>query len=124
MKKFLLSCLVIVVFSVYTLHDRSERTQAKVVIPSLPPAEPTPTSVPPTPETAGPFGPPVQTTPQPTALPTKQLGRYKDGAYTGNAADAIYGNLQVKAIIQGGTLTDVQFLQYPNDRPTSIEINT
>ena len=126
MKKFLLSSLVIVVFTMYVLHDRSERSEAKVVIPSqptLPPAESTPTSMPPTPEKAGPVEP-TQATAQPTSIPTQKLGRYKDGEYTGNAADAIYGNIQVKAIIQGGNITDVQFLQYPNDRQTSIEINT
>ena len=48
---------------------------------------------------------------------------YKDGTYTGNAADAFYGYIQVKVVISGGKLTDVQFLQYPNDRQTSIEIN-
>ena len=49
---------------------------------------------------------------------------YKDGTYTGVIADAYYGNLQVKAIITNGKLTDVQFLQYPNDQPTSVQINT
>jgi uncharacterized protein with FMN-binding domain len=49
---------------------------------------------------------------------------YKDGSYTGTAADAIYGYIQVKATVQGGKLTDVEFLQYPNDRRNSIEINT
>src|ERR1035437_3582237 len=49
---------------------------------------------------------------------------YKDGTYTGNPADAIYGTIQVKAIIQNGKITDVQFLQYPSDRSRSIAINT
>lgn len=49
---------------------------------------------------------------------------YKDGEYTGISADAFYGFIQVKAVIQNGKLTDVQFLQYPNDRNRSIEINS
>lgn len=49
---------------------------------------------------------------------------YKDGQYDGNAADAYYGLVQVRAIIQGGKLTDVVFLSYPNDRSESIKINT
>jgi uncharacterized protein with FMN-binding domain len=49
---------------------------------------------------------------------------YKDGQYDGNAADAYYGLVQVRAIIQGGKLTDVVFLSYPNDRNESIKINT
>ena len=49
---------------------------------------------------------------------------YKDGQYDGNVADAYYGLVQVRAIIQGGKLTDVVFLSYPNDRSESIKINT
>ncbi len=48
---------------------------------------------------------------------------YKDGTYTGPAEDAYYGNVQVQAIIQGGKITQVRFLQYPNDRPNSVAIN-
>jgi uncharacterized protein with FMN-binding domain len=48
---------------------------------------------------------------------------YKDGSYTGSVADAQWGNIQVKAIIQNGKITNVQFLQYPNDRNRSIQIN-
>ena len=48
---------------------------------------------------------------------------YKDGTYTGSVADAFYGNLQVQAVISGGKLTDVVFLQYPNDNRTSQSIN-
>ncbi len=51
-------------------------------------------------------------------------GIYKNGDYTGNIADAYYGNVQVKAIVSGGKITDVQFLDYPNDRQNSIRINT
>ncbi len=48
---------------------------------------------------------------------------YKDGTYTGSVADAIYGNIQVQATIQNGKITDVQFLQHPSDRSTSVAIN-
>jgi len=48
---------------------------------------------------------------------------YKDGTYTGIVADAFYGNLQVQAVIQGGRLSDIVFLEYPNDNPTSRSIN-
>ena len=61
--------------------------------------------------------------PQPTQRPA-QTGQYRDGTYTGDPADAYYGTIQVSALIQGGKITDVQFLQYPNDRQTSIEVNT
>jgi len=54
---------------------------------------------------------------------TTMATAYKDGSYTGSAADAFYGNIQVKAIISGGKITAVSFLQSPNDRRESIEIN-
>lgn len=49
---------------------------------------------------------------------------YKDGAYLGVVADAFYGNVQVKATISGGKITNVVFLDYPHDRQTSREINS
>lgn len=74
----------------------------------------TPT-VPKTPVTQ-PVETPVATTPKPT-------GQYKDGTYTSSVVDAYYGPVQIKAVVQGGKLADVIFLQYPNDRRTSVEIN-
>ncbi len=49
---------------------------------------------------------------------------YKDGEYTGDVVDAYFGNVQVKVAVQGGRITDVQFLDYPQDRRNSIAINT
>ena len=49
---------------------------------------------------------------------------YKDGSYTGSVDDAQWGVVQVKAIITNGKITDVQFLQYPNDRSRSVYINS
>jgi uncharacterized protein with FMN-binding domain len=49
---------------------------------------------------------------------------YKNGSYTGSIADAQWGYIQVKAVISGGKITDVQFLQYPNERSRSVEINS
>ncbi len=66
---------------------------------------------------------PIVHTPTPTPTPTKNLGQYKDGQYTGVVADAYYGNVQVRATIQSGRITAVDFLDYPQDRRTSIEIN-
>lgn len=53
----------------------------------------------------------------------KPAGQYTDGSYTGAATDAFYGIVQVKAVVTGGRLVDVQFLQFPNDRSTSREIS-
>lgn len=75
-----------------------------------PPQQPVPTDVP-------------ASQPAPTSPPPASSG-YKDGSYTGSVADAFYGNVQVQATIQGGNITGVQFLQYPNDRQNSIAINS
>lgn len=53
-----------------------------------------------------------------------QTGQYKNGTYTGSVADAFYGNIQVQVVITGGQITDVIFLQYPNDNNTSRNINS
>jgi len=127
MKKVLLSGFVIFTFLGYSVQQRFDAEQTSVIVPnsSVTPSAGFSTIVTPTPSpTAAQAGstPPLA---KPTATPTpKQLGQYRDGQYTGSVADAYYGNIQVKAIISGGKITDVQFLQYPNDRNTSIEINT
>lgn len=61
----------------------------------------------------------------PTNTPSfKQISnKYQDGSYTGDSIDANYGNIQVKATITNGKITDVQFLDYPKDRTTSQKIN-
>lgn len=88
---------------------------------SIPTRTPTPTDVPQH-TNQQPSAPTPTDTPLPTATPVPRLG-YKDGTYTGDAADAFYGMIQVQATISAGRITNVQFLQYPNDRGTSIEIN-
>jgi len=48
---------------------------------------------------------------------------YTDGVYTGPAADAYYGIIQIQALVQGGQLTALKVLKYPSDRRTSVSIN-
>ncbi len=107
MKKFLLSFSVIFLFLAYSLHQRSEGNV--VIAPNIPVIT----------------APPPQTTsPNSTTQNAQQVSSgYRDGTYTGNAADAYYGNVQVQIAIQNGKITDVSFLQYPNDRRTSMMIN-
>lgn len=66
---------------------------------------------------------PSETTTNPSSQ-SSSSSKYKDGSYTGSVADAYYGNVQVKAVISGGKLSDVVFLSYPNDRQNSVRINT
>jgi len=130
MKKFSVSAAVILAFIFYGLHQRSESNEALSQISLATPTPeitstptPTPTSEPTTTDSPTPT---AETTPTPTATPTASPtpgGKYKNGTYTGVAANAFYGNIQVKVTISGGKITAVNFLQYPNDRGTSVQIN-
>lgn len=112
MKKLFLSLAVIFGFGWYALAIRPHgRDHSLVITPSNSPSVPS-TTLPDTNSTAPPSN--NQTTNQ----------TYRNGSFIGSVADAFYGNIQVKAIISGGQITDVQFLQYPNDRQNSIEINS
>jgi uncharacterized protein with FMN-binding domain len=53
----------------------------------------------------------------------EERGIYSDGEYLGKVVDVYYGNIELRAIIQNGRLSDVIPLQYPNDRKTSIDIS-
>src|SRR5215469_8379979 len=52
-----------------------------------------------------------------------QSAHYKDGEFTGDPVEILWGIVQVKAVIQDGRITDVQFLQMPFDRARSVEIS-
>jgi uncharacterized protein with FMN-binding domain len=121
-KKILLSLAVVGGFTTYALMLKQQQrltntpaVDADIVSPVAELASPTPTIEDPTPS-------PVSI-PTPTPTPVAASGKYKNGTYTGQAFDVFYGNIQVKATISGGKITDVQFLQYPNDRDHSIEVN-
>ena len=123
MKKILLSGFVIFTFLGYALQQRYGDESAVVVTPNVATTPSSGFSSIDTPTPAG-SSPPVANNPTVTPTPRQLAGAYRDGSYTGSVADAFYGNIQVKAIISGGKITDVQFLQYPSDRRQSIEINS
>jgi len=136
-RKFFVSGFVVFSFVAYALHehftagDRASSatlpTPIALVTQALPTAAPFTRATEPPPPTAAAqptAAPPPPTTEPPTATPAPiARGEYKDGEYSGPVADAYYGLVQVKAVIQAGKIADVQFLQYPNDRRTSIRIN-
>ncbi|MBI5405757.1 FMN-binding protein [Candidatus Kaiserbacteria bacterium] len=69
---------------------------------------------------------PASQVPHPMSRPAmmpKSMGLYADGSYTGSPADAYYGTVQVVAIVRNGKMTDVQFLQHPDNQPNSRYIN-
>ncbi len=105
MKKIFLSLTVILAFVIYSIYHRfedSDKTRGE-----------TSTIASPAPE--------VDSVPATQSNPKKQ---YKSGQFTGDVTNAYYGKMQVKAVITDGKITDVEFLQYPKDRQTSIDINT
>jgi uncharacterized protein with FMN-binding domain len=122
MKKFILSGFLILIFALYALYQRGGE-----YVYVAPPAsvvenkqtEPAQNPYPATPVINIPSPAPVPKIAAPNPSRT-----FNDGAYVGNVADAYYGNIQVKAIIRGDKIIDVQFLDYPHDRRTSISINT
>jgi uncharacterized protein with FMN-binding domain len=117
MKKAALAVGVVVAYGLYVFHARHGHNDAQIntAITLVPSASPSPTpTVTPAPTTVA--------TPVPTPVPTR-AGQYKDGSYTGSVADAFYGKIQVKAVVSGGRLTNIVFLQYPNDRGNSANIS-
>lgn len=102
MKKVIVTGIVIVLFAVYAVFYR----QSSSAIQTLP-------------NTANTTSSSSQTKPTSSG----KSGQYKNGVYTGSAADAYYGTIQVKTTITNGQLSDVEFLQYPNDQQESIEVN-
>jgi uncharacterized protein with FMN-binding domain len=48
---------------------------------------------------------------------------YKDGTYTGQGSDTPYGPVQVAVLISGGKITNVSFLQLPDELGHSQEVS-
>jgi uncharacterized protein with FMN-binding domain len=145
-RKYFVSAFVVFSFTAYAIHERhndadtsallptataAETRQNNAAVPSLVPT----LQIPPTDSFDSSAGqtnafvqptvtpvPVIPTLPPPTATKASS-GQYKDGTYTGSRADAFFGEVQVEATIQGGKLADVQFLEYPSDRRTSVRIN-
>jgi uncharacterized protein with FMN-binding domain len=117
MKKAIVSAIIIGIFVIYCfLH--AQATPVAIVPTATPTSRSSSSATPPPAATAAPG-----TTPTPGAT-SNSGSSYKDGTYTGSVADAQWGVVQVQAAIQNGKITNVQFLQYPNDRSRSVEINS
>ncbi len=122
MKKIALSLFVIFAFAAYVLYVRIIGTNVPFVVLTPEPNKPkTSLSLP---KYGGNTNTNTNVTPKSKSIPTTNNLKYKDGNYIGKTIDAYYGNVQVRAIISGGKITDVQFLDYPQDRQNSIRINT
>ncbi len=136
MKKAFLSLALIFVFSAYVLYVRILGTDLPTVLTPEPNKTKTALSLPQyngTTQTtstnsvaSSPSSPGTKPKPSPTPTPAPVIntGKYRNGSYVGNSVDAYYGNVQVKAVITGGRISDVQFLDYPQDRQNSVRINS
>src|SRR5689334_21946128 len=114
MKKLLVSAVLIGVFLIYAL------THARASI-GFTPSQGSTSYTTPTATDSSSSGS-SSSSGQQASTPTT-TGQYTNGSYTGTEADAQWGLVQVKITIQNGKLTNVQFLEYPNHRDRSVEIN-
>jgi uncharacterized protein with FMN-binding domain len=135
MEKFFLSFFFLATFAAYSITTRSHVPELPVLNQNKSVALDAPSSISkvvqikvstsrvlPKKVVSVPAPTPVVVVPVPKE--TGNVGAYKNGEYAGTVADAYYGSIQVKAIIEGGKLADVQFLSYTNDRRHSVEVNT
>ena len=99
MKKFILSAFTILAFAFYIVYQRLGWGSSILVIPS------------------------VSNTDSSTPISGNLEVLFRDGEYTGVSADAFYGRVQVVAVISRGRIIDVQFLDYPHDQNTSVQIS-
>ena len=119
MKKILIAVILIVAIGGFAYWSSSKSTATTPVTTTTDTSNPT--SAPS--ETTNPAAGGTNTTSSGSTGTNATTGQYKDGTYKGSVADAFYGNMQVAAVISGGKLADVTFLQYPNDQHESQQIN-
>lgn len=130
MKKLLYVCLLIGSYAAFVSYVQLNATSPVIATPPVndiapsapaivaPVVSPAPVPVP------APIAVPTPVpTPVPIPAPIKQAGQYKNGSFTGAIADAYYGNVQVRVTVSNGVITNVEFLDHPQDRGRSIEIN-
>lgn len=105
MKKIVAIFLIVLVIGGFILFQNSQNNSSLVsTVPSSSPLQ--------------------SQTPGSNATPSTGGSGYKDGSYTGQVADATYGNLQVQVTVKGGKITDIAFLQFPNSGGHTQEVST
>lgn len=117
MKKIGLSLFIILLFVAYSFQQRNDSEASARVTPN------------PTMTTANTAVSSAQNTSTNSSMMSgssmsqMSASGYKDGTYTGTRSDAVYGFIQVQTTVSGGRITDVVFLEYPNDHHESVQIN-
>ena len=138
MRKYLQITIVLGIFALFVLIRQAKiedetpvvgvsnktLTPTPAAVPTATPLQNTPSPSASSAKPASSFLPSASPQPTPAMIKQQMMGKYKNGTYTGSVEDAYYGNIQVQAVISGGKITDVVFLQYPNDNGTSIYINS
>jgi uncharacterized protein with FMN-binding domain len=139
-QKIVLSLSLIVLFALYALQRQAQPRTAAFVA-AIPPATTTIAMLPSPTATATAAAPSEASTStatsdaamarlDPTNTPTDvpptatAAGAFRDGTYTGASADAHWGTVEVQAVVSNGQLSNVVFLQFPNHRNRSQEINS
>ncbi|MCX6757599.1 MAG: FMN-binding protein [Candidatus Nomurabacteria bacterium] len=113
MKKIILSSLLIFSFGAYILHVRILSSNAPIALTQKNTKPKIDLSIPKYDQiVTNPIAQIIKPTPTPPP-PVINTGKYKNGTYTGDSVDASYGNVQVKVVISGGKIADVQFLDHP-----------
>ena len=115
MKKYIASITFILLFSGYALYQNG-LAQNQLTTSGTSPVS---TTIKTAAVAAAP--PPKKTI---ASVSTPAQGQYRNGTYTGAAANAYYGNVQVQVTVANGKIADVTFLDYPQDRGTSRSINS
>ncbi len=127
-KKYLLSGVILVLFAFYTVALRPKTPTEQVgTSASTPAVTETPTSSSSDQSSSIPSSqdsPAASSPPPTTTTPSSSNTAYKDGTYTSPSTDAFYGNVQIKVTVAKGKITNLAFLDYPQDRANSVRINS
>lgn len=115
-KKILFSLLFIAVFGIYVIYQKSNSSTNNII--NSNPISDNKNSVSNLSANSQNQNVAQNTKPKPS-----QNTGFKNGTYTGNSVDAFYGMVQVQAVISGGKITDIRFLDYPQDRQNSLELS-
>lgn len=129
MKKLFVSAVIVVAFISYFWFQQQSLLAVDIIpnISTAPTKTPAITPIPTADSTMLPVaGGTTAPTARPTATPTPtpQVSGFKNGTYTSQVSNVYgHGNLQFQVVIQGGKISDIQFLQYPTNGSTSRQIS-
>ena len=110
MKRTVVIIITIAILGLIGVADKTQSSNHQLVSPSQTSAA---TSV------SSPASNTSSNTPTSSGTSSQTAAGYKDGTYTGDSAFTPYGTVQIAVVVSGGKITDVSFLQMPNDQRES-----